>query len=53
MQIVLNAPDGEAFSVDPAIEVITPFEDTHYGNREMTVRDPDGRIWSLQALAAQ
>ncbi len=31
------------------VEVVTPFEDTHFGTREMTVRDPDGRLWSLQA----
>jgi uncharacterized glyoxalase superfamily protein PhnB len=30
---------------------MTPFEDTHYGTSEMTVRDPDGRLWSLQARA--
>ena len=24
-------------------------EDTHYRAREMTARDPDGRVWSLQA----
>ena len=36
---------------DPAVEVVTPFEDTHFGTKEMTVRDPDGRIWSLQAPA--
>ncbi len=29
----------------------TPFQDTHYGTREMTIRDPDGRLWSLQAPA--
>ncbi len=29
--------------------MVTPFEDTHWGTREMTVRDPDGRVWSLQA----
>ena len=29
-----------------------PFADTHYGTREMTVRDPDGRVWSLQAPVA-
>ena len=39
-------------SLDPVVEVVTPFEDTHYGTREMTVRDPDGRVWSLQAPAA-
>jgi hypothetical protein len=49
MQIALRVPD--AFSLDPAVEVVTPFEDTHYGTREMTVRDPDGRVWSLQAPA--
>jgi uncharacterized glyoxalase superfamily protein PhnB len=38
---------------DSAVEVVTPFEDTHYGTREMTVRDPDGRLWILQAPAKQ
>ena len=50
-QILLKVPDADAFRPDPDIEVVTPFEDTHYGTREMTVRDPDGRIWSLQAPA--
>jgi uncharacterized glyoxalase superfamily protein PhnB len=48
---VLKVADEGAFRPDPAIEVVTPFEDTHYGTREMTVRDPDGRLWSLQAPA--
>lgn len=48
-QIVLKVPDADTFHSDPAVEVVTPFEDTHYGTREMTVRDPDGRLWSLQA----
>jgi len=48
-RLVLKVPDAEAFRPDPAVEVVTPFEDTHYGTREMTVRDPDGRRWSLQA----
>jgi hypothetical protein len=46
-QVALRVPDG--FKPDPVVEVVTPFEDTHYGTREMTVRDPDGRVWSLQA----
>jgi uncharacterized glyoxalase superfamily protein PhnB len=46
MQVVLKV-DG-AFSAAPTLDVVTEFEDTHYGTREMTVRDPDGRIWSLQ-----
>jgi hypothetical protein len=50
-QIVLTVADADGFRPDPAVEVVTPFEDTHYGTREMTVRDPDGRLWSLQAAA--
>jgi uncharacterized glyoxalase superfamily protein PhnB len=53
IQLVLKVPDAEAFRADPTLEVVTPFEDTHYGTREMTVRDPDGRVWSLQAPAKQ
>jgi len=48
LQIVLKVADAEAFRIDPGVEVITPLEDTHYGTKEMTVRDPDGRVWSLQ-----
>lgn len=51
MQIVLNVADANAFQPDPGIEVVSPFQDTHYGTKQMTVRDPDGRIWSLQAPA--
>jgi uncharacterized glyoxalase superfamily protein PhnB len=47
MQIVLTVADPD--NIDPSVDVVTPFEDTHYGTREMTVRDPDGRVWSLQA----
>jgi predicted lactoylglutathione lyase len=48
-QVVLKVADADAFRPDPVVDVVTPFEDTHYGTREMTVRDPDGRIWNLQA----
>jgi hypothetical protein len=51
VQIVLKVLDPDAFHPDPSVEVVTPFEDTHFGTGEMTVRDPDGRIWSLQAPA--
>lgn len=51
MQIVLAVADTGTLELDPAVEVVTPFEDTHWGTREMTVRDPDGRIWSLQGPA--
>ena len=49
LQIVLRVADADAVSLEPPVEVVSRFEDTHYGTREMTVRDPDGRLWSLQA----
>ncbi|WP_331768953.1 VOC family protein (plasmid) [Embleya sp. NBC_00888] len=51
VRLALTVADADGFRTDPALEVVTPFEDTHYGTREMTVRDPDGRVWSLQAPA--
>jgi len=48
-QVVLKVADADAFRPDPVVDVVQPFEDTHYGTREMIVRDPDGRIWNLQA----
>ena len=50
-QVVLKVPDADAFRPDPIVEVVTPFEDTHWGTRGMTVRDPDGRLWRLEAPA--
>ncbi|MGC0417212.1 VOC family protein [Embleya sp. AB8] len=50
--IALKVADADTFHADPIVDVVTAFEDTHFGTREMTVRDPDGRIWHLQAPAA-
>ena len=44
-QIVLKIDSADGL---PDVEVVTPLEDTHYGTKEMTVRDPDGRTWTLQ-----
>src|ERR1700712_653191 len=52
IQLVLKVDDTAALDLDPIVEVVTPFEATHYGTREMTVRAPDGRVWSLQGPAA-
>ncbi|WP_326690480.1 MULTISPECIES: VOC family protein [unclassified Streptomyces] len=52
-RLVLKVPDADAFRPDSAVEVVSAFEETHFGTREMTVRDPDGRLWSLQAPAAR
>lgn len=52
LHLVFKVPDADACHPDPVVEVVTPFEDTHFGTRIMTVRDPDGRLWSLQAPAS-
>lgn len=49
IQPMLKVSDPDSLQLDPVVEVVTPFEATHYGTLEMTVRDPDGRVWSLQA----
>lgn len=49
MRPVLRVPDADRFAPGPGVEVVTPFEETHFGTRMATVRDPDGRLWSLQA----
>ncbi|KAF1049540.1 VOC family protein [Xylophilus sp.] len=51
VQAVLKVPDEAAFEAAAGVELLTPFEDTHWGSRDATVRDPDGRIWRLQAPA--
>jgi uncharacterized glyoxalase superfamily protein PhnB len=53
LQLVLKVADADAVHLDPTVDVVTAFEDTHWGTREMTVRDPDGRVWSLQAPATR
>lgn len=49
VQLVLKVAEAKAPEPDPTVEVVAPFTETHYGTNEMTVRDPDGRIWKLQA----
>lgn len=50
LQLVLGV--AADYQPDPWLDVTGPFEDTHYGARETTVRDPDGRVWTLQSPAA-
>ncbi|MFI9403017.1 VOC family protein [Nocardia sp. NPDC052316] len=52
MQLILSVANADAFQPDASIDVVTPFEETHYGKKEMTVRDPDGRVLSIQAPLA-
>lgn len=51
-RLVVRVDDAAAFDPGPVVEVVTGFQATHWGTQEMTVRDPDGRLWSLQAPAA-
>jgi hypothetical protein len=46
---VLKVMDEAAFQPEPILDVVESFADTHWGTREMTVRDPDGRLWRIQA----
>jgi uncharacterized glyoxalase superfamily protein PhnB len=49
--LVLAVADADAVELDASVDVVSPWEDTHWGTRLMTVRDPDGREWKLQAPA--
>lgn len=53
IELVLEVADADQLRLDPVVEVVAPFADTHYGTREMTVRDPDGRLWRLRAPASR
>ena len=53
LQLALAVQDADAFEPGPGVEVVTDFEDTHWGTRMMTVRDPDGREWSVEGPAAR
>ena len=52
ISLVLAVADEHAVSTD-GLDVVTQFETTHWGAREMELRDPDGRIWRLQAQATK
>ncbi|MEU6580299.1 VOC family protein [Nocardia sp. NPDC046763] len=49
MQCVLGVHNLDELRVDPDIDVVSPADDTHYGTREMIIRDPDGRTWTLSS----
>jgi hypothetical protein len=49
VQSVLKVTGAGTFHPDAVVEVATPFEHTHYGTERMTIRDPDGRVWSVEA----
>ncbi|MFE3261707.1 VOC family protein [Nocardia sp. NPDC059091] len=47
MQPVLSVNSPDELRMDLDVDVVSAPEDTHYGTREMVVRDPDGRTWTL------
>lgn len=47
MQLYLSA--RAAVAPGHPVEVVAPFADTHWGTREMAIRDPDGRTLKLEA----
>ena len=52
LQVTLKVADTTKVDLDPVVDVVTPFEDTHWGTRQMVVRDPDGRLWNLEGPAS-
>src|SRR5215208_5816024 len=48
---IAEVADTDAFEFDASIEVVSEWEEAHWGTRLMTIRDPDGREWKLQAPA--
>jgi hypothetical protein len=49
MRLVFRVPDADTFKAGPSVEMPAAFTATHWGTQEATVRDPDGREWTLQA----
>jgi hypothetical protein len=50
LHLVLSVPDADAAEASLSdLGADGPFGETHSGTRMTTVRDPDGRVWGLQA----
>jgi uncharacterized glyoxalase superfamily protein PhnB len=52
IDIYLGAVDAESCQPQPPVEVVRPFTATHWGTQVMTVRDPDGRTFRVEAPVA-
>ena len=46
---ILRVADGDRYQPGPEVEVAQPFRAEHWGMAEALVRDPDGRVVSLQS----
>ena len=49
LDLYLGVSDPAACRPDSPVEVVRPFTATHWGTQVMTVRDPDGRLFRLEA----
>lgn len=49
LDLYLGVPDAAECRPDSPVEVVRPFTATHWGTQVMTVRDPDGRLFRLEA----
>jgi uncharacterized glyoxalase superfamily protein PhnB len=50
-RVVFHLADAAALPDSPDVEVVEPFVPTHWGTQLAVVRDPDGRLWNVQAPA--
>jgi len=51
LDVYLGVTDPQYCRPEPPVEVVQPFAATHWGTQVMTVRDPDGRLFRLEAGA--
>src|SRR5262245_61279185 len=51
MEVYLAVPEPDGPEPEPPVEVVRPFTASHWGTQVMTVRDPDGRLFRLEAPA--
>jgi hypothetical protein len=49
LDLYLGVSDPAACQSDSPVDVVLPFTPTHWGTQVMTVRDPDGRLFRLEA----
>jgi len=48
-KVELHLATNDEATPGPPVEVVSPFAPTHWGTREMAVRDPDGRVMKLES----
>jgi hypothetical protein len=51
IDIHFGVSDASACQPELPVDIVRPFTATHWGTQVMTVRDPDGRLFRLEAPA--